>query len=60
MDFIDIFEDEPMVETLEKQIDDAIKCAIDLRYPKKCIEQLEDAKSLNEINNILITYRRQM
>ena len=48
------------IESFEVSKRNAIKCARQLFYSQKCIEELSNAKNKMELNRILVTYRRQI
>lgn len=59
-DPIDLEELSEKQQNLLGYILDAKKAAVELKYPKECIDRLDICKTKLEVNNVMATYRRRM
>lgn len=60
VDPIDLEELSEKQKNLLSYILDAKKAAVELKYPKECLDQLDICKTKIEVNNVMSTYRRRI
>lgn len=60
VDPIDLQELSEKQQNLLSYILDAKKAAVELKYPKECLDKLDACKSKTAVNNVMSMYRRRI